>query len=41
MADMQSVTAEIRRGKEKEEKKKKEETTGQKYNGLPYSIGRP
>jgi len=26
-----------------EEKKKEEEeqTTGQKYNGLPYSIGRP
>ena len=23
------------------EEKKKEETTGQKYNGLPYSIGRP
>jgi len=22
-------------------KKKEEETTGQKYNGLPYSIGRP
>jgi len=22
-------------------KKKKEETTGQKYDGLPYSIGRP
>jgi len=37
MADIQSVTAEIRRGKKKEE----EETTGQKYNGLPYSIGRP
>ena len=36
MADIQSVTAEIRRGK-----KRKEETTGQKYNGLPYSIGRP
>jgi len=36
MADIQSVTAEIRRGK-----KTKEETTGQKYNGLPYSIGRP
>jgi len=38
--DIQSVTAEIRRGK----KKKKErmiETTGQKYNALPYSIGRP
>jgi len=45
MADMQSATAEIRRGKKEEEerrrKKKKEETTGQKYNGLPYSIGRP
>jgi len=24
-----------------ENKKKEEETTGQKYNGLPYSIGRP
>ena len=33
----QSSTAEIRRGKEKIE----EETTGQKYNGLPYSTGRP
>jgi len=22
-------------------KKKEEETTGQKYDGLPYSIGRP
>jgi len=40
MADIQSATAEIRRGK-KEERKKKEETTGQKYNDLPYSIGRP
>jgi len=39
MADIQSATAEIRRGK-KEERKKEEETTGQKYNGLPYSIGR-
>jgi len=37
MADMQCATAEIRRGKKKEE----EQTTGQKYNGLPYSIGRP
>ena len=35
MVDIQSATAEIRRGK------KKEETTGRKYNGLPYSIGRP
>jgi len=33
MADIQSGTAEIRRGK----KKKEEETTGQKYNGLSYS----
>jgi len=24
-----------------EEKKKKKEITGQKYNGLPYYIGRP
>jgi len=39
MADIQSATAEIRRGKKK--KKKEEETTGQKHNGLPYSIGRP
>ena len=35
MADIQSATAEIG-----EEKKKEEVTTGQKYNGLPYSIGR-
>jgi len=41
MADIQSPTAEIRRGKKEERKKerKKEETTGQKYNGLPYSTG--
>jgi len=38
MADIQSVAAEIRQGKKEERKK---ETTGQKYNGLPYSIGRP
>jgi len=37
--DIQFATAEIRRGKKK--KKIEEETTGQKYNGLPYSIGRP
>jgi len=35
MADIQSPTAEIRRGK----KERKIETTGQKYNGLPYYIG--
>ena len=36
-------TASLRRlrlGEEKKERRKKE-TTGQKYNGLPYSIGRP
>jgi len=37
-ADIQSATAEIRRGQKR--KKKEEVTTGQKYNGLPYSIGR-
>jgi len=41
MGDIYSVTAEIRRGKKKKERRKIEETTGQKYNGLPYSIGRP
>jgi len=30
----------MRLGEEKK-KKKEEETTGQKYDGLPYSIGRP
>jgi len=38
MVDIQSATAENRRGKKK--KKKKEVTTAAKYNGLPY-IGRP
>jgi len=33
MVDIQSATAEIRRGKKERRKKKKEETTGQKYNG--------
>ena len=32
VVDIQSATAEIRRGK------KEEETTGQKYNGLPCSV---
>jgi len=39
MVDIQSETAEIIRGKRRQ--KIKEETTGQKYNGLPYYIGRP
>jgi len=38
MADIQSVVAEIRRGKKEEEE---EQTTARKYNGLPYYIGRP
>jgi len=38
MVDIQSAIAENRRGKKKE---KEEETSGQKFNGLPYSIGRP
>jgi len=37
MVDIHSATAEIRRGKNKIE----EETTGQKYNGLPYSTMQP
>jgi len=41
MVDIQSATAEIRQEKKEERKKKKKETTGQKYNGLPYSIGWP
>jgi len=43
MADIQSLMAEIRRGKNKEKKKKEdeEETTGRKYNGLPYYTGQP
>ena len=32
-------TSNLRRLRLGEEKKKKKETTGQKYNGLPYSIG--
>jgi len=32
MADIQTATAEIRRGKKEVERKKEEETTGRKYN---------
>jgi len=38
MADIQSATAEIRQGKKR--RQIEEETTGQKYNGLPYYTGR-
>jgi len=36
MADIQSATAEIRRGQKRKKKKK-----AQDENGLPYSIERP
>jgi len=43
MVNIQSPTAEIRRGKERRKKERKKETkkkeTGRKYNGLPYYIG--
>jgi len=37
MADIQSPTAEIRRGEKEEDRRKKKETTGQKYNGPPIT----
>jgi len=40
LAGIQSATAEIRQGKT-EDREVDEKTIGQKYNGLPYSIGRP
>jgi len=40
MADIQSVAAEIRRGKKKR-KKEEDRNHREKYNGLPYYIGRP
>jgi len=40
MVDIQSTAAEIGRGKKKR-RRRKIEITGQKYNGLPYYIGRP
>jgi len=40
MVDIQSVAAEIRRGKKIEEEEE-ERNHRQKYNGLPYYIGRP
>jgi len=40
VADIQSATADIRRGK-KERKKKVEETTGQKYNVRICYAGQP
>ena len=38
MVDIQSATAEIRRGKkERKKERKKKETTAVKYNGLTYT----
>jgi len=39
IVDIQCATAKIRRGKK--EDRNIEETTGQKYNGLPYYIWWP
>jgi len=36
-----SILQRLRLGEEQKRRQKEEETTGQKYNGLPYSIGRP
>jgi len=42
MVDIQSATAEIRRGeKRKKERKEEEETTGRKYNVRTCYAGRP
>jgi len=41
MADIQSATAEISRGKVTERKKAEEETTGQKYSVRICYAGRP
>jgi len=38
MVNIQSPTAEIRRGKQRKKERKKQD---EKYNGLPYYIGRP
>jgi len=40
MVDIQSPTAEIRRGRKdrRRRRRRRKETTGQKYNGLPYYI---
>jgi len=41
MVDIQSATAEIRRGKEEEEEEKKKDETGRKYNVRICYAGRP
>jgi len=41
MVDIQSAAAELGEERKTKDRRKKKETTGQKYNGLPYSTGRP
>jgi len=42
MVDISNVRQlRLGKGKKEEERKKKMETTGQKYNGLLYFVGRP
>jgi len=41
MVDIQSAAAEIRRGKKIEKEDRKKPQGKKKYNGLPYSRGRP
>jgi len=39
MVDIRSAVTEIRLGNKRKKEERKNETAGQKYNGLPYSIG--
>jgi len=41
MADIQSPTAEIKRGKKEEKRKKKNKRLDKNIYGLPYYTGRP
>jgi len=41
MVDIQSPTAEIRRGKKKEEEERRKKKQDENIYGLPYYIGRP
>jgi len=41
MVNIQSPTAEIRRGTKEEEEEEDRNHRAKKYNGLPYYIGRP
>jgi len=41
MVDIQSLTAEIRRGEKEGKKERKKKPQGKNIDGLPYSMGRP